>query len=264
MNNIKNNLKKILIVTDIIHDKIQYSKINKKNFLNKFEKTNNKIFTGMNDSKLINKVITLTSPFDKIISLEFKTIIDIDEVMLEENKNIDFSSDYNNSNISIDDLVKKINSYIKGVNNLLPNIYQEFDFILDKNNQDELNFNNLNKFKIISWNLELKKYFCLIWKVLENLYLEFNKYKKNTSYLNYSNIFSFIEEDFDNSDLQMHFNNFGKQINTIIILMLEIQKIFEFTDKNKNLLATNTIDIITDKYLFILNFISKNLFIISE
>ena len=146
----------------------------------------------MNDSNSINKVIIYKSPFDKIISLEFKSLIDIDEVMLEENKNINFSSEYNKSNISIDDLVKKINFYIEGVNKFLPNIYQEFNFILDKNNDEEINFNYHNKFKIISWNLELKKYFCLIWKVLENIYLEFREYKKNTSYSNYSNIFNYI------------------------------------------------------------------------
>ena len=177
MNKFKNNLKKILIVTDIIHDKIKYSKINKKNFMNKFLKKKY-IFNGMKDSKSINKVITYIAPFDKIISLEFETVIDIDEVMLEENKTIDFSLKNNKSKISIDNLVKEINFYINGVDKFSPNIYQEFNFIIDINNDDEFNFNYHNKFKIISWNLELKKYFCLIWKVLENIYLEFKQYKK--------------------------------------------------------------------------------------
>jgi hypothetical protein len=264
MNEFKNNLKKIMFVTDVIHNKIKFSKINKKNFLNKFKKTNDHIFNGMNNSTLINKVITYTSPFDKTISLEFKTIIDIDDVMLEQNKKIDFTSNYNNSNISIDDLIIKINSYIQGINKLSPNIYQEFDFIINKNNQDELNFNHLNKFIIITWNLELKKYFCLIWKVLENLYLEFDQYKKNISYSNYSNVVNFVEEDLNNSSFQIYFNNFGTQINMLIILMIEIKKIFESIDDNKYLLAANTIDTILDKYLFILNFISKNLVIISK
>ena len=254
MNKFKNNLKKILIVTDIIHDKIKYSKINKKNFMNKFLKKKY-IFNGMKDSKSINKVITYIAPFDKIISLEFETVIDIDEVMLEENKTIDFSLENNKSKISIDNLVKEINFYINGVDKFSPNIYQEFNFIIDINNDDEFNFNYHNKFKIISWNLELKKYFCLIWKVLENIYLEFKQYKKNISSSNYLNISSFIENDFDNSDLQIYFNNFGEQINMLIILMLDIKKIFESIDNDKYLLAANTINIIIDKYLFILNFI---------
>ena len=259
------NLKKILIISEVICDKIKNSILIRKNFNEKYKKTNRVTLSGMNNGIDIKPVITYQSPFDKPIELSFKTDIDVDNLILEENyKSITFES---NLNLPLDNLIKNINSYIKNVKELNPNIYQEFNVLIEKKNTEEIIFNNQNKFKIIEWNLELKKFFCLIWKVLEKIYIEFNIYKKNiSSSIITNNILSFLENelDFTNSNLKLNFNNFGKQIDLIIIIFIGIKNIFDSVDNDKNLLSFNTINTITDKYIFSLNYIIENLSIVTN
>jgi hypothetical protein len=259
------NFKKILIISEVISNKIKKSILIKKNFNEKYEKTNKITLSGMNNVTDIKPVITYKSPFDKPIELKFKTDIDVDNLILEENyKSITFES---NPDLTIDNLIKNINIYIDNVKELNPNIYQEFNVLIDKKNTEEIIFNDLNKYKIIEWNLELKKFFCLIWKILEKIYIEFNIFKKNISsiYIN-NNVLSFLgnELDYTDSNLRSNFNNFGKQINLIIIIFIGIKNIFDSADNDKNLLSYNTINIISDKYIFSLNYIIENLSIVTN
>ena len=267
------NFKKILIISEVISNKIKKSRLIKKDFNEKYEKTNkitlsgmNKItLSGMNNVTDIKPVITYKSPFDKPIELKFKTDIDVDNLILEENyKSITFES---NPDLTIDNLIKNINIYIDNVKELNPNIYQEFNVLIDKKNTEEIIFNDLNKYKIIEWNLEQKKFFCLIWKILEKIYIEFNILKKNISsmYIN-NNVLSFLgnELDYTDSNLRSNFNNFGKQIDLIIIIFIGIKNIFDSADNDKNLLSYNTINIISDKYIFSLNYIIENLSIVTN
>jgi hypothetical protein len=261
-----NNLKKILFISRVINNKISNGKLNKKNFYNKYEKTNKITLSGMNSGIEIRPVITYHSPFDKPIQLKFKTNINIDNILLELNDTkISFElnqKDFFPDNLSIDELVTNINKYINGVKKLESNIYQEFEILPDNKNPDEITFSNNNKFKIIEWNLELKKFFCLIWKVMEKIIEEFNIFFKNVSKNNINkNVLFFLQDELnlDNSNLKLNFDNFGKQINLIIVLLIEIKNIFDLADIDKNLLSFNTINLITDKYIFVLDYIIKNL-----
>ena len=266
----QNNFKKILIISEVISNKIKNSRIEKKNFYNKYEKTNKISFSGMNNGNDIKPVITYISPFDKPIQLKFKTNIDIDNILLEQNNtnntSITFETVYQDE-LPIDDLVNSINIYIGGIKKLNSNIYLEFNILIEKKNDEEISFNNQNKYKIIEWNLELKKYFCLCWKILEIIYMEFDVFKKNTSpnIIN-DNILGFLKKELDDTDLilRQNFNNFGKQINLIIILFIGIKNIFDSADNDKYLLSFNTINIISDKYIFALNYIIENLFIVTN
>lgn len=264
INNLNFFLKNLLLINKNISNKIKYSKILKKNFKNKYNNTKISI-SGMNTNKNIKQVIKYKSPCDKPIILNFINLIDIDSVMLEQNKNISFSVVTIQSELpkTIDELVKNINEYINCVDSYIPNIYQEYDIIVNDSDLDEKNFNNFNRFKIISWNLELKKYFCLIWKLLEKIYLEFDQYKKNTTYSNTTDFLFFFEQELNNTDLKKHFDYFCNNINNLIILLVEIKDIFDTTDKDKYLLSFNTINIILDKYIFVIDFITKNLTIMT-
>lgn len=262
-NNFNQNIKKILLISENIQNKIKNSKINKKNFLKKFEKIK---LEGMESGNEIKTLITYPVPFDKPIKLEFKIEIDIDEVFLEQDESIGISLISNQNTISIDELVSNINVYMDYVNEYKPNIYQEFEIIINKENSKEIIFNNQNKFRIICWNLELKKYFCLLWIILEKLYAEFSEYKNNISFSNSDTFFKNFENELEEFNLQLknQFNNFGSQINLIIILLLEIKKIFNQADIDKNILSFNTVIIILDKYDFIMNYIIENLTILQN
>ena len=265
-NNFKNNLKNLLIISEIIHNKIANSKLKKKHFYNKYDKIKgNKeiIISGLISGSDIKKNIYL-SPYDKPIKLDFKLQIDLDDVFLEQNKTINFFNDTNKLDINI--LVKNINKYIGVVKDFKPNIYQEYLFTIDEKNSDEIIFNNENKFQIIIWNLELKKYLCLLWKLMEKLYLEFNIYKKNNSVQIKKEILDIIQQELFNisNNINIFLNNFEIEINSLIILLLSIKNIFDLADDEKYLLSFNKIDILFEKYLFVINFIINNLTIITN
>lgn len=260
------NFKKILIISEVIGNKIKNSRLEKKNFYNKYEKTNKFTLSGMNNGNDIKPVITYTSPFDKPVQLRFKTDIDIDNILLQDQNNSNITFETSQDDLPIDDLIKNINIYIDNVKKLNPIIYQEFNILIETKNDEEISFNNPNIYKIIEWNLELKKFFCLIWKVLEKIYMEFDVYKKNTSpNIITDNILSFLEKqlDYTDSNLRLNFNYLGNQINLIIILFIGIKNIFDLADNDKYLLSFNTINIISDKFIFALNYIIENLTLVT-
>ena len=159
-----NNLKKILFISKVINNKINNAKLIKKNFYGKYEKTNKIILSGMNSGIDIKPFVTYVNPFDKLVQLKFKTNINIDDLILEQtNNNIRFELNQNDFlmnglenglenglvGLSTDDLIRNINIYIDGVKKLEPNIYQEFDILVDNQNTEEITFNNQIKYKII-------------------------------------------------------------------------------------------------------------------
>jgi len=273
MDDFKNNLKKLLIIGGAIENKIKKSKINKITKVNKLKlkkpkpnlKSNPNVISGLVSGNLIKNNMIYPSPYDKPIKLDFNSQINLDDVFLEQTDTINFSYSYNKLDIEIDKLVQNISGYIGVVEKFEPNIYQDYLFTIDKENSDEIIFNNGNKFQIIVWNLELKKYFCLLWKLLEKLYIEFAQYKKNKlSQIEKQEILEIIKQDLLNGSVDKLFNNFENEINSLIILLLGIKDIFDLADDLKYLLSFDKINILIDKYLFITNFIINNLTIITN
>ena len=277
------NLKKLQIISGLINNKIKNSRIIKKKFYNKFEKNNKINFTGMANGTDIKPIITLQKPFDKPILIEFKTNIDINYLIFELNNSNDklntntiddLKFDRSQNDLSIDDLVANINNYIYHVKNNQANIYNSFDILVmdtdiekQQQQQNQIQFNNINKHKIIEWNLELKKFFCLIWKVLEKIHMEFDILKKNTlTNTNDNNIIELIKTETNsvNSNLRSNFSDFNRQINLMILLFVEIKNIFDLADKDNKLLSFETMETILDKYIFVLNYITENLSLLTN
>lgn len=263
----KNNLTRTLEITKHIKKKIMRFDIKTKKYLEKYTsdklKPSDKIvITGTSRGENITNNTEYQIPYDKPIKLNFNPTINFSDVIFETYDKVN-TENFFTSNENIELFVKKLGEYIDWVNKLKPNIYQDYTFFISNdneendnniNNKNELQLNNASKFEIITFNLELKKYFCLIWKLIENLYDQICFATKSEI-----NELDDIKSYVINKNINKNFNNFKNEINWLIIIMLGIKDIYDECDETRQILSIGQIEIMLEKYFFILDFISSKL-----
>ena len=220
---------------------------------NKFDALTNKKISGfVSGNEIKNRIYE--KPYDKSIIFDFKTDLNLENILDSDNIKL-FNSQTSNT---LEYLIDTINSYIKTINDNKLTIYNSYNLTI-KDDKDQLIINNLNIKKIIILNLEIKKEFCLIWKLIENLYLSTINNIKNSNTNNQN-----IKNDDDNisyliknnlkqfEDSNIEYNNYINHIYSIIMLLVNIKILINIADTNKYLFSINDIDKMINNFIFII------------
>lgn len=275
MKNLKINIPNVISISSLIKFKIKNIKEEKKRYYEKYQKelelepepetepkSEPSKFIGLISGKNITWP-TYIPPFDKPIKIKFKSSIGLKDVIGNTKLEKEFlltestKTDYPD----IKTFINELNDYIGVVKNNQPNIYQIYRFTLNHDDSENIIFNNANKNQIIIWNLMLKKNFCLIWKLLESIRYTIAEANSKKNLQNDMELLKeYIQIALKESTRELESETIDILTNilgSLILIMVEIKNIFDELDDNGYILSFDKIDIIADKFIFVLDYIDN-------
>lgn len=251
MSNNLNSHNNISLISAILENRYNKIKIKTTKYreliLNDIEKKNTerKIFGFMSGNDI--KIETFVKPYDEPINLNFKINIDLQD----QDKNI--VNLFKKSDLELEKVIVIINNFIKAINDNTLTIYSSYNYAIDSEKKEKIILNNKYIKEIIIMNLEIKKEFCLLWKLFEKIYLLTNQIKKNEINEDDDNqVINIIKNNAQNDIIKSKANN---QINDIMEILINIKILIDIADNNKQLFSIDDIDKIVNNYIFLIKYI---------